>query len=82
MLLSMCSSSSLLSLSRRQFKCCGSNSSSDWAESLWVHSAEAQGRLVPDSCCKTETEGCGHRDHPSNIYKVEVREGQAVGLGD
>ena len=23
--------------------------------------------LVPDSCCKTESPGCGVRDHPSNI---------------
>jgi hypothetical protein len=22
---------------------------------------------VPDSCCKTESPGCGTRDHPSNI---------------
>ena len=22
---------------------------------------------VPDSCCKTVSEGCGARDHPSNI---------------
>ncbi|KAM3838346.1 CD151 antigen-like, partial [Diretmus argenteus] len=56
---------------QQEFKCCGSNSSSDWAESAWIRSSEAKGRMVPDSCCKTPTEGCGHRDHPSNIYKVE-----------
>lgn len=28
--------------------------------------------MVPDSCCKTSTPLCGRRDHPSNIYKVEV----------
>ena len=22
---------------------------------------------MPDSCCKTESEGCGVREHPSNI---------------
>ncbi|XP_064191954.1 CD151 antigen-like isoform X1 [Anguilla rostrata] len=56
---------------QQEFKCCGSNSSSDWAESTWVRSSEAGGRVVPDSCCKTPTPNCGERDHPSNIYKVE-----------
>ncbi|XP_041741083.1 CD151 antigen-like [Coregonus clupeaformis] len=56
---------------QQEFKCCGSNSSSDWGESVWIHTSEADGRLVPDSCCKTQTLGCGRRDHPSNIYKVE-----------
>ncbi|KAJ8402932.1 hypothetical protein AAFF_G00362460 [Aldrovandia affinis] len=56
---------------QQEFKCCGSNSSSDWVESKWVRSAEAKGRAVPDSCCKTPTSICGHRDHPSNIYRVE-----------
>uniref|UniRef100_A0AAV2MIX6 Tetraspanin n=1 Tax=Knipowitschia caucasica TaxID=637954 RepID=A0AAV2MIX6_KNICA len=55
----------------RHFKCCGSNSSSDWAASEWIRSQAGQGRLVPDSCCKTPTPMCGERDHPSNIYKVE-----------
>ncbi|TNM90799.1 hypothetical protein fugu_003088, partial [Takifugu bimaculatus] len=54
----------------QQFKCCGSNGSSDWAESIFIRSG-ANGRLVPDSCCKTSTKLCGLRDHPSNIYKVE-----------
>lgn len=54
-----------------QFKCCGSNSSADWAESVYIRSG-AKGRKVPDSCCKTITNMCGIRDHPSNIYKVEV----------
>ncbi|XP_062405090.1 CD151 antigen-like [Sardina pilchardus] len=56
---------------QQEFKCCGSNSSSDWSASEWIRSDDAKGRLVPDSCCKTETDGCGRRDHPSNIYKVE-----------
>uniref|UniRef100_A0A4W5KQF8 CD151 molecule (Raph blood group) n=1 Tax=Hucho hucho TaxID=62062 RepID=A0A4W5KQF8_9TELE len=56
---------------QHEFKCCGSNSSSDWGESVWIRTSEADGRLVPDSCCKTQTLGCGRRDHPSNIYKVE-----------
>ncbi|XP_062327131.1 CD151 antigen-like isoform X1 [Osmerus eperlanus] len=56
---------------QQEFKCCGSNSSSDWNESVWIRSSAAKGRAVPDSCCKTQTESCGRRDHPSNIYKVE-----------
>ena len=30
-------------------------------------SGEHPGFRVPDSCCKTESPGCGVRDHPSNI---------------
>ncbi|XP_062860531.1 CD151 antigen-like [Trichomycterus rosablanca] len=56
---------------QQEFKCCGSNSSSDWTESVWIHSDNSSLRKVPDSCCKTPTNGCGKRDHPSNIYKVE-----------
>ncbi|XP_041846434.1 CD151 antigen-like [Melanotaenia boesemani] len=56
---------------QQEFKCCGSNSSSDWVESKWIHFASAEGRKVPDSCCKSLTPRCGLRDHPSNIYKVE-----------
>lgn len=52
-----------------QFKCCGSNNYTDWADSLWIKSPESNGRKVPDSCCKTITDLCGRRDHPSNIYK-------------
>ncbi|XP_028286270.1 CD151 antigen isoform X2 [Parambassis ranga] len=55
---------------QQEFKCCGSYNSSDWRDSAWIQAAENQ-RLVPDSCCKTPTELCGHRDHPSNIYRVE-----------
>lgn len=55
---------------QQEFKCCGSNSSADWVESTYIRSG-AKGRKVPDSCCKTITNLCGERDHPSNIYKVE-----------
>lgn len=55
-----------------QFHCCGSNNSQDWRDSVWIRSGEAGGRVVPDSCCKTVVAHCGHRDHASNIYKVEV----------
>ncbi|XP_076027142.1 CD151 antigen [Genypterus blacodes] len=55
---------------QQEFKCCGSNSSSDWAGSVWIQAAGNK-RLVPDSCCKTPSDYCGVRDHPSNIYRVE-----------
>uniref|UniRef100_UPI0037E916F4 CD151 antigen isoform X2 n=1 Tax=Semicossyphus pulcher TaxID=241346 RepID=UPI0037E916F4 len=55
---------------QQEFKCCGSHNSSDWSDSVWIHSADND-RLVPDSCCKTPSDLCGRRDHPSNIYKVE-----------
>ncbi|XP_013370912.1 PREDICTED: tetraspanin-11 isoform X2 [Chinchilla lanigera] len=56
---------------QQDFKCCGSNSSADWQHSTYIRSQEAQGRRVPDSCCKTVVARCGQRVHPSNIYKVE-----------
>ncbi|MED6264894.1 hypothetical protein CHARACLAT_019850, partial [Characodon lateralis] len=56
---------------QQEFKCCGSNRSTDWEESNWIRSAHSEGRKVPDSCCKTIIKHCGRRDHPSNIYKVE-----------
>ncbi|KAK2501411.1 hypothetical protein MC885_003782, partial [Smutsia gigantea] len=55
----------------QRFKCCGSNSSADWQHSAYILSKEAEGRQVPDSCCKTVVTHCGQRTHPSNIYKVE-----------
>ncbi|XP_034391261.1 CD151 antigen [Cyclopterus lumpus] len=55
---------------QQEFKCCGSHNSSDWGDCVWIQSAENK-RLVPDSCCKSPSNLCGRRDHPSNIYKVE-----------
>ncbi|XP_054632957.1 CD151 antigen isoform X5 [Dunckerocampus dactyliophorus] len=52
----------------QEFQCCGSNSSSDWRDSVWIQAAQDK-QLVPDSCCKTPSSLCGRRDHPSNIYK-------------
>lgn len=36
---------------------------------MWIQQNQ---QAVPDSCCKTPTERCGRRSHPSNIYKLEV----------
>ncbi|XP_053719560.1 tetraspanin-11 isoform X2 [Synchiropus splendidus] len=54
---------------QQDLKCCGSNNSQDWASSVYVATGQAEGRVVPDSCCKTVTPHCGRRHHPSNIYK-------------
>jgi len=47
-------------------KCCGVNGTADWAGSEWhksqANNTKANGQkvaLVPDSCCKTITAGCG-----------------------
>ena len=61
----------MLCASVSQFKCCGSDSSLDWADSIWILTSQ-NAMMVPDSCCKTPRELCGQRDHPSNIYKLEV----------
>lgn len=55
---------------QQEFKCCGSHNSTDWRDSVWIQNGDGQ-RFVPDSCCKTPSDLCGHRDHPSNIYKTE-----------
>lgn len=49
-----------------EFKCCGAIRYEDWRKSRW-HEHDPR-LLVPDSCCKTRTQRCGTRDHPSNIY--------------
>ncbi|KAM9845972.1 tetraspanin-11 isoform 2-T2 [Aulostomus maculatus] len=56
---------------QQEFKCCGSNNFQDWKMSAYILSEDAENRIVPDSCCKTITDHCGRKDHPSNIYKVE-----------
>ncbi|XP_044748021.1 CD151 antigen-like [Coccinella septempunctata] len=51
---------------QRRFSCCGAVQFEDWQYSIWRTSNMTK-NLVPDSCCKTITTGCGVRDHPSNI---------------
>ncbi|XP_044281645.1 CD151 antigen [Varanus komodoensis] len=53
---------------QQEFKCCGSHNYTDWSDSDWIKN-QGKGRKVPDSCCKTITDRCGERDHPSNIFK-------------
>ncbi|XP_072172144.1 CD151 antigen-like [Diadema setosum] len=49
-------------------KCCGGQSYEDWAESKWKLEGKAGNRTTPPSCCKTRSEYCSVRTHPSNIY--------------
>ena len=53
---------------QQEFSCCGVRSFSDWTTSVWMRNHEKM--KVPDSCCKTMTQECGVRDHPSNIAYV------------
>lgn len=53
---------------QQQFKCCGAVRFEDWQYSVWLKSNPDTPSKVPDSCCKTPSELCGKRDHPSNIY--------------
>ncbi|XP_049825515.1 CD151 antigen-like [Aethina tumida] len=49
------------------FKCCGSEVVADWLESVWYHTSDRT-RKIPDSCCKTISEGCARvSNRPSNI---------------
>ncbi|XP_053311582.1 CD63 antigen [Spea bombifrons] len=47
---------------QQEFHCCGGNSSSDWAK----YGPYANSSVVPDSCCRTPSVGCGK--NASNIY--------------
>lgn len=51
---------------QRELSCCGAVSYYDWRGSDWFQLSDEKA-LVPDSCCKTLSPGCGARDHPSNI---------------
>lgn len=75
-------------------RCCGSSSHNDWLASGWVKTAANHSSIaVPDSCCKTPSEGCGSRVNPNNIFmescwphmedefRVHLNIMSAVGLG-
>ena len=50
---------------QQQLHCCGQLIFTEWRDSAWALTSPSS--LVPDSCCKTQSPGCGERDHPSNI---------------
>ncbi len=59
---------------QESFQCCGAIRFEDYNNSQWLRSKRTDlirspvSRKIPDSCCITVKEGCGKRDHPSNIY--------------
>lgn len=68
-----------IDLMQQKFVCCGAIRFEDYRESVWLKSRRKDlirsvaGRIVPDSCCVTFSEGCGTSDHPSNIpYTVSA----------
>lgn len=51
---------------QQEYKCCGASGFENWENSRWKHETNTT-NLVPDSCCKSVSEGCGKSQHPSNI---------------
>lgn len=51
---------------QQENKCCGDTGGDSWNGTSWQQ-RDGQTNSVPDSCCKTPSEGCGKRTHPSNI---------------
>ncbi|XP_014774647.1 CD151 antigen isoform X2 [Octopus bimaculoides] len=50
------------------FHCCGAGYYKDWRASRWLRLDKNTENKTPDSCCRTPSDGCAKRDHPSNIY--------------
>lgn len=78
-----------------EHQCCGAVNFMDWRKSKWYEKinteklvGERGGKnlFVPDFCCRTPSEFCGERDHPSNIHydgcieslRDEIREHQII----
>ena len=58
---------------QQDFKCCGVKMFSDWKDSTFIKQSKRRdevGLQTPISCCKSPSERCSERDHPSNIYRV------------
>ncbi|XP_069086727.1 CD63 antigen [Pleurodeles waltl] len=49
---------------QQDFRCCGANGSADWKDFEPFKNGS-----LPDSCCITETKGCGSKPDPSKIFK-------------
>lgn len=52
-----------------EFRCCGAQSFEDWRHSKWIKMSEDPLK-TPDSCCKSPSNLCAERDHPSNINYI------------
>uniref|UniRef100_A0A0K8SCE0 Tetraspanin n=1 Tax=Lygus hesperus TaxID=30085 RepID=A0A0K8SCE0_LYGHE len=51
---------------QQEYKCCGASGFENYIDSRWRKEGNIT-NLVPDSCCKSVSEGCGKSNHPSNI---------------
>lgn len=51
---------------QQENRCCGDTGGKSWNGTSWQQ-RDGNENVVPDSCCKTVSEGCGKRMHPSNI---------------
>lgn len=51
---------------QQEYKCCGASGFENYDDSAWRRNLNTT-NLVPDSCCKTMSLGCGKSNHPSNI---------------
>ncbi|BET01525.1 Tetraspanin family [Nesidiocoris tenuis] len=51
---------------QQEYKCCGASGFENYNESRWREETNTT-NLVPDSCCKSVSPGCGRSYHPSNI---------------
>ncbi|XP_063808731.1 CD63 antigen [Pseudophryne corroboree] len=49
---------------QRDFHCCGAANATDWSK----YDPYKAGNVVPDSCCKNFTLGCGKNTSSTNIY--------------
>ena len=63
-------------LEKKKFKCCGATNFLDWTSSKYVQDSKMRAALAgknnsynraSESCCKTPSNLCAKRDHPSNI---------------
>lgn len=69
-----CISTLLITLCSLQNRCCGDTGGKSWNGTSWQQ-RDGNENVVPDSCCKTVSEGCGKRMHPSNINnEVQFKE--------
>lgn len=73
-----------IDLLQQNLGCCGAVRFEEYEQSVWLRSKRKDlirpidGRIVPDSCCLTMTDGCGTSHHPSNIpYTVRLKTSSA-----
>uniref|UniRef100_A0A2P2IBX6 Tetraspanin n=1 Tax=Hirondellea gigas TaxID=1518452 RepID=A0A2P2IBX6_9CRUS len=66
---------------QQEFYCCAGVTFTEWKTSQW-YKLTGGATVVPDTCCKTITPGCGARDHPSNIWYSGCIHGLSASLAE